>query len=308
MDTLWHAGRNAKQAGRRLHVVLLPGGLGDTVAAEPVLRVLKQDGEDLFIALRPGLGAIFDNHPDIDGTICIKAYSHGLLLKALTPWLRWTNLSADRLRCSFLKVRFRNKAAHGITAFNFYDHQRTLSEAYAMLALGTRLDDRPEVFGEAGFDTIGYLRATFADASLPLLVLHSKATEDSRTWPAANVRDAVTILQHSVDVNVLECGLNPVLSPSPRVKHMADQLSLPQQISVIQKAAVFLGVDSGFSHIADAAKVPMILLLAQYMAFRNYLPLPDRPGIVVIRAGQSLAEISGEQAAHSVLALLGHDL
>src|SRR5262249_42516416 len=51
-----------------------------------------------------------------------------------------------------------------------------------------------------------------------------------------------------------------------------NQLSILQTAEVIRRARFFIGVDSGPAHLANALKVPGIVLLGRLSVFRQYMP------------------------------------
>ena len=53
---------------------------------------------------------------------------------------------------------------------------------------------------------------------------------------------------------------------------MCGKLSLIETAEVINRAQIFIGIDSGPAHMANAMKVKSIILLGKYREITNYMP------------------------------------
>ena len=73
--------------------------------------------------------------------------------------------------------------------------------------------------------------------------------------------------------DVIEIGLLSVVNlQSPHFKSFCGRASLKAYAALIANAALFVGVDSGFAHIANALRVRGVIVLGAYRNFHNYLP------------------------------------
>ena len=52
----------------------------------------------------------------------------------------------------------------------------------------------------------------------------------------------------------------------------------------MSEASIFIGVDSGFAHLANACAIPSLLLIGKYHQFIHHLPWKTREHDVVLRA------------------------
>jgi ADP-heptose:LPS heptosyltransferase len=301
---LFRAWRDAKRHGKNLHAILMFSGLGDIVAAEPALRAIKRNDEDMVAIVRPNFINIFDCHEVVKRAFPIHSYAQGRLLKALLPMLRWTNLNVDNHLCDVTKIRFRNHNARGINSANYYSENRTLSDVYSTIAIGERLPYRPRVFSSPPFDSSEYLSKLFPQRENLLLIVHTQSAEPVRSWPKAYTEKAIELVLAQCPVNVLEMGMNPVLQENESIKHMGGHLTIPEQIGIMGHASAFFGVDSGFSHIANALSIPSVYLLAQYHKFDSYLPwrLNDRD--ILLRSNSGMAWIKPEECAKAIFSIL----
>jgi heptosyltransferase-3 len=294
---LMRAWRRARTSGRRLRAIIIFSGLGDIVAADPAFRAVKQLDEDLVVLARPNLLGIFEYNPLVSGTIRIDAYLQGLILRSILPMLRWSNMHVDRHPCNITGIPIRNRAAHGITSDNFYNDRRTLSDVYAIVAAGKILADRPLVYPAPNFPADRWLRSYYSDGAKPLVIVHTQSADPNRSWAQNLARTAISKLHANIDVNVLELGLNPVLEENARIRHLGSAVGIPEQMAIMERSAVFLGVDSGFAHIANALKIPSVYLLGKFQSFNDYTPWPVNEMDRIIRSPGTLDLIDPELVA-----------
>ena len=53
---------------------------------------------------------------------------------------------------------------------------------------------------------------------------------------------------------------------------MAGMLSILETAEVIRRAELFVGIDSGPAHLANAVATPGVILIGQYNAFKRFMP------------------------------------
>ena len=292
--------RKAADAGFNLHVLIMTGGLGDMIAAEPTIRAIIHSHE--YVVMLARSTSLLDFDPSIDATIRVDAYLQALLLKRLFSAARWTNLHFDGYRCNMFRIAVANPNSAGISAETVFDN-RTLADAYSLAVVGTPAGDRPRVYPDPLFDVDAFLSRSFTSADRPLLVFHSQATEAVRSWPVPHSRKAMALLQAGTEMNILELGLDPVLEPSGRVFQPRKLVTLSQEFAIFRHATAFLGVNSGYVHAATAIGLPCVLLLAPYKGFAVHLPCSIQPDDTIVRSPHRMEDISPEQAVSALMQL-----
>jgi heptosyltransferase-3 len=291
--------KKAANSGLKLHVVIMIGGIGDIVASEPAVRAVTRRDEHVVMLARSTYLGLFAFNPSIGATLRVDAYLQALLLKKIFGAARWTNLHVDGHQCNMFRIAVRNPNAAGISADNYYD-ERTLTDVYSTVAVGMPLPGRPRVYPDPSFDVSAFLAQSFGIAGRPLLVVHTQATESIRSWPAAECRAAVAALLATTGLNVLELGLDPVLTESACIRQPRHTLRLGEQVAVMKRCSVFLGVDSGFSHVANALGLPSVLLIAAYKGFDHYLPWKCGAHDIVLRSSGVMREISSDRVVSAI--------
>ncbi len=299
----------AQKAGRPLRLIVLPERMGDIVAAEPAGRALRAQGDD-YLAWVAGraFAPLLAFDPDIDGVLEISCLTEWMLLDALSPRVAKTRLYIDGIHCSwFGLIPLRNRNPFGLTMDSYLD-QGSLLEAYALLGLGRRLDERPRAFPDPAFDAEAWLAAAGLEGGF--IALHcGSAVDAGRIWPAGRYQAVVDWILVHTNFGVLELGLEPVLEQGPRVRRLGGALSLPQQMAVLAGARGFLGGDSGFAHIANALALPAVILLAPYRHFEDHMPFSGPwkrgDGCTVVRSTGPIGGIAVQRVTDALAARIG---
>ena len=55
-------------------------------------------------------------------------------------------------------------------------------------------------------------------------------------------------------------------------KNLCGQLSILESAEVIRRAKLFIGIDSGPAHLANAVDTPGVILIGSYLGFSKYNP------------------------------------
>ena len=168
-----------------------------------------------------------------------------------------------------------------------------------------------------------WLTAQHAGHLKPLigLQLSSFPTKAQRDWPLASFRELMAALLGAKPA----CGFvilgdgrarelaAPLAAAFPRhVLIAAGSTSLRQTAALIEQLDLYLGVDTGPTHIAGALEVPMVAMYHADFPGRNLCPL-DRQDCIVIEhpatgqpnrgAAARMADIAVDQVLRAVLGL-----
>ena len=171
----------------------------------------------------------------------------------------------------------------------------------------------------------------------PLAVIHASASSPYRRWPADRFAElAAALLRHRDDLHI-------VFTTGPSEQPLQDQLTmmtrrlagssaarvlkcgdfdLPELRALIERAAVYVGGDSGPLHIAATTNTPIVVLLGPTLAERSRPWRSARLSTLTVDAGplpcrpcdqrhcipgdfRCLTAISVERVAAAALQLLG---
>ena len=279
--------------GKPVIVVGLAEHLGDVVAAEPLVRWLRETNPDarLAWAVRPAFRDLVAMTGLADETIPVGCLTEWYGLRdrgtfgdphpanAPTPARSYADLHVAGRLCPTCGLRQRHPVASGVDAGNYYRHGNLLSVFAEAAGLG-------ESFAAAvagGFDDAPRLAPSPADVQsvdalgLPgrFVAVHGRSNQDVRDWRDDGWRDLAAQLRAD-GVPVVEVGIDPVLPAAPGVVNLCGRLSIPQTAEVIRRAAAFVGIDSGPAHLANAVGTPGVVLLGRYRSYERYMPYSGR--------------------------------
>ncbi len=100
------------------------------------------------------------------------------------------------------------------------------------------------------------------------LVMHLGAGAQSRRWSVQNFIETLKIISKDIPVYVLGTKQDAtteeaaVISTMPNVVNCIGTYSIPQSIYVLKKSSLFMGLESGFSHIAAMLKKKSFILFS----------------------------------------------
>ena len=241
--------------------------IGDLVAAEPMSRYLKaRDGRRLAWAVRRDLEPIVR---------CFPAVDEVLPLDSLTEWAgvarsvgpRAVDLHVDGSWCDRHLYRLRRRDAT-VTRANYYGRPSLLHAFAAAAGLPPP--------GEWGIDLTPRVRlppeALGAAEALGLperfVAVHCKSNQAARDWRDGRWRE----LAARLPLPVVEVGLTPVCAGLANVIDACGRLDVLGTAAVIARATLFVGIDSGPAHFANALCRRGVILLGRYGPFDRYMP------------------------------------
>lgn len=134
-----------------------------------------------------------------------------------------------------------------------------------------------------------YYALAETDPGARTIVLHPGSGSPRKNWPLDRWRPLAAWLRatHSNPVLALAGPAEPPAAADLGVSVLAG--ALPEVIAALRGAVLFLGHDSGISHLAAACGVPSILLFGPTDPARW---APPAPHVRVLQRGTALAEIS----------------
>jgi heptosyltransferase-3 len=146
----------------------------------------------------------------------------------------------------------------------------------------------------------------------PIIVLAPTANWEPKVWPAERFAAAFSILATSLVPNAVPVVLGgpganeramaaPLLAALPDAIDLVGALSLAEAAAVLQRAALFIGNDSGLMHLSAAARTPTIGLFGPTDAM-TYRPAGRRSTAVVARAMDAISVEQVVAAAENLLA------
>ena len=263
--------RRQAEPRRRLVLVGLVEHFGDIVAAEPVARYLRRrDPESRIVwAVDGRYRELIDSNPHIDEALTVGCLTEWIHLARSGAFDEIVDLQIHGRFCEQCCITLeRPPDRRAITLANYYEHGCLLS-AFCSVGGLPELTEAPRLY------IPDRVRARVDTLDLPehFVVIHGRSNQEARNWTAEGWQGLAERLPRERGAAVVEVGLRPVIaSPHAGYRSLCGQLSLLETAEVIRRADLFIGIDSGPAHLANAAGTAGVVLLGEYGPFRRYLP------------------------------------
>ena len=288
--------RKQLRPGQRLVAIILVEHFGDIVACEPVTRYVRAIHPDDFIVwiCRHQYRDLVSSHPDIDAVLTVSCLTEAFLLRDGAAFDQVIDLHVNGRACDwFSTVQDQAQGNANITIKNYFSYG-SLLESFCLAAGLPPLRDNPIFHVHTG-DPPKRLPPT------PYVIIHAASLKPERDWPAEKWKSMLDILAKEFPVTFVEVGLEPRVAPVGRVLDLCGQLSIVELALHFKHCAVFIGVDSGPAHLANAFQRPSLILMGRFKGFERYTPfsgfLQDHSEEMLVRSSGPVAEIPVELAA-----------
>lgn len=287
--------RKAKTAGKRFIALSLPDVMGDIISAEPTIRKLRAKHLDAHIywIVSRQYADLVKYHPDLTGFIPVLCYSEAFLLEKFGGFDEFHDMyiiGRCCYDCGFIRQR------PGIRIDKFYlDH--TLGQAAASAGGLPVFEEGPVLHLPAHLDGL----PSRLGLKMPYIVVHGHRPDLARTWASGKWTNLVENLSQR-GFEVVEIGGQSIMKGT---RDMTGRLSLLDSAAVIREATLFIGIDSGPTHIANAVGTPGVVLLGKFGNFGDYMPYSggyqDGTSGSIVRYPGNLQELSVEKVLAAVL-------
>ena len=255
---------------RPLVAIILSEQMGDIVACEPVAREVRRlhpNGYIIWVVRQPYVELI-KYHPDLDGYLVEKCPSERVWLLRSGIYDTVYNMHISHRKCRYCPEDPVNPTADqfGLTFDNYLD-RGDLLYVFSRAAGLPALTDDPRIY----IPELVHRRVAALNLPKLPIVIHCQSSYVPRDWPAENWNRLVDWLLQTYPYPVIEVGVNPIVAQEhPRFRSLCGQLSLLETADVIQQARVFVGIESGPAHMANAGGITGIILQGQLFDFVDY--------------------------------------
>lgn len=276
--------------GRRWVALSLIEHMGDIIAAEPIARLARSRFPDAQISwfVRNPYRVLPAAYPEVDDAVPVRCMTEWLLLWSYGVMDVVWDMHISERPCPRCQVFFQKPGPPGKVTSDTYYGLGNLLEAQCISAGVEKLRDGPVVHSSS---TI--VRSVDALA-LParFIVIHTKSNEDSRDWTDVKWADLIEHLGASFDGSIIEIGTVPhmIKADAGRQRSLSGKLTIHETAEVIRRAKLFVGIDSGPAHLANAVGTHGVILLGRYRKFASYMPYS---GLYATEAGATLLRADG---------------
>lgn len=247
--------------------------IGDIVACEPVARYLKLNhpNDHLCWVVRPEFREIIDTNPYIDETITVDCLTDWMKLAAHGGYDQVFDLHVNYRICQHCQIPLVKRTGNPFVTVNEWFDHGALLEAFSLGAGLPQLSAQPQLY-------LGPEHVRAVDAlELPtdFCVIHRFSNDPKKDWTEQGWQALLLLIQDRLGLPVVEVGAGKIEElprPIDGTISLVNRLPILQTAEVIRRARMFIGIDSGPGHLANALKVPAVVLLGQYHYFRQYCP------------------------------------
>jgi len=254
--------------GRDIIIVNLLEHMGDIVACEPVARYLKIRSPNAYLiwSVRVSYRELLDSNPYVDAVLVLHCLSERVKLEKTGLCDEVIDLHFQDRYCTLCNSPMRKNNYSGINLKNFYNHGSLLN-AISISAGLPQNNIPPQIYIPP--KVVKRLDQLFIPKNF--IVVHTKSNNLEKDWPLDKWLTLVNIMTKR-GVAVIEVGLTPTLSIADNVISMAGKLSILETAEVIRRSSLFVGIDSGPAHLANALSKDSIVLMARYSGWDIYDP------------------------------------
>ena len=255
-------------------VVGLTEHLGDIVACEPVARHLKEKHPSASLAwvVAGRYRELIDANPYIDETIVVECLTDWIKLTKHGCYDRIVDLHTNYRVCPHCCVPlYKTTGNPYVNVYEWFDYGSIL-EAFSVGAGLPKLSVQPQVYVQ----NLHKENVDRLHLGNDYCVVHRTSNDAAKDWRDAHWQELVEWLLTVKKMKVVEVGAGkrpaalPVRTDGYLSLHNAT--SILETAEVIRRARLFIGVDSGPAHLANAVRAPGVVLLGRYGYFRRYMP------------------------------------
>lgn len=246
--------------------------MGDIVAGEPVSRFARAQfprGRISWVASRH-YRELVRSFPSVDRVVTVRCMTEWLLLWSSqcidTVW----DLHISERLCGGCRICFIKPGSAGEVTYGTYLNFGNLLTVNCLAAGIDPLDDAPVLSPRDNE------RATVDRLNLPerFVVIHCKSNEDCKDWVLQKWEVLASWIVFNLGLTVVEIGSAPyvIKESDGNMRSLCGKLRIMESAEVLRRAALFIGIDSGPAHLANAVGTPGVILLGQYQSFLSYTP------------------------------------
>jgi len=300
---------NKEKLGQRLVALMLLEHLGDIVACEPIVRYLREKEPQSFIiwGVKRAYRELIDSNPYIDMTLPVHCLTERVMLMNSGLFDEVVDLHFSDRYCSLCRNPLRKpKGASEINLTNYF-HYGSLLSAMAQSAGLTKMDEGPKVYIlQSAIQKIDSLNLPFE-----FIAINCTSNAEEKGWPKEKWGKLLKEIQAKYRLPVFEIGLKPFIDQTAGFcKNLCGQLSILESAEVIRRARLFIGIDSGPAHLANAVGTPGVILMGSYLGFSKYNPFSgyygNRKNVEIVYTEGSVANIHLDKVLIEVQRMISH--
>jgi ADP-heptose:LPS heptosyltransferase len=248
-------------------VISLTEHIGDITAAEPILKFLheKYPKAQITRVIDKNYKELVASHPCIDDIITVSCFTEWILLRKLIPEKFLFDLHLHNKVCDKHGFAYKRKGIIDINNENYYEKGNLL---YCFSRSGgISINDKiaPQLF-------LNCINKQLPDQ--PYIVIHTSSNNSKRNWNNESWHQLVEyVFINYAGIKIIEIGFQPKIeSASSLYLNHCGKKDFFFIATLIRHSSLFIGIDSGFAHFANALNKEAMILIGAYNGFVNYMP------------------------------------
>ncbi len=250
--------------------------LGDVVASTGIARYISTlNNKKVNWIVSEKYSVVLKENPFIDKVFTIPYLGTWLILQRWITVIRFKKFKSYNLH---VQGKTCNSTGLSVKSGNFRNSSITTSDIN--LSNYLNYGSLVSIFSRnAGLKAIGPAPELFLKLSNTNLVgrkyvlIHTTSNEEERNWNLKGWNELVNYLLENTSCEIIEVGLSKqVFITSHRFHDCTGYKDIQEICSYVYNSKLFVGVESGFAHIANAYSKNSMILLGKYKDFTNYRP------------------------------------
>jgi len=245
--------------------------IGDIIANEPISREIKKMYPESTIIwfVRPTYKSLLQFNPSIDKVITVNCLTVWILIKRKFSFKAFYDLHFNGRTCNKCMISLKKENVNDTVTGSNYFQFGGLLDAVCLHNNITVSDKHPKIY---------LPNSIIAKVSKILpeeyIVIHCKSNEDIKDWETEKWNQLVTILLSNFKYTIIEIGTRKLVNiENKKYKSYCGKLTILESAAVIKNAKLFISIDSGPAHMANAWNTPGIILLGEYyFGMKDYNP------------------------------------
>jgi heptosyltransferase-3 len=252
---------------RRKIFIALTEHLGDVVAAEPVIPYLRKKYPQAYICwyVQQSYTPLLKDHPGLNRVMIVTCLTEWIFLKKFLSAKKVLDLHIDGKLCERHGFLLVNRNKYNINTGNYYSKGNLLFAISRTADI--QVDDRQSPKQYLRIDPVPVSNRAY-------VVLHTSSNEKQRgltsqCWTGL----AQNILNRFENVQIFELGFTrQIQTHHDRYVDCTGKRNLDLIASLLYHSKFFIGIDSGFAHLANAMRKDGTIILGDLNQFKNYMP------------------------------------
>lgn len=245
--------------------------MGDIVACSPVATYVRRENPNAFIiwGVQDRFRSLVESIPNVDKVVELNCVKELNIISFLPIFERVIQLHLHGKTCVACRSSIKKAGDQKTITISNYYNIGSLLEAFSVGAGLPKLAGQPVLrIPKKSVEKVDSL-----DLPSEYIVVHCSSNENIRNWDP----EKWLILLQKIGrfSQIIEIGSRSILPQSVTLENyisLCGEVGIHESAEVIRRAKVFIGVDSGPAHLANAMRTPGIIIMGKYNSFSDYHP------------------------------------